>query len=308
MKRYSLAFKGSHSLLACSRASAMVEYSVILGIIGILVICGGMAVRNSMYNATHNLAVAMPNGSRATAGLEAGVSASRADVAAGAAMPPAEGDSRLWTWLALSAAVGTSLGGMGYWLGKRRKPLRSVPSEIASPPETDERDLQSRIYAKRQGMLRALSNDPNLMTINQITVRHLMTPRPLVVTPETNIDKLRELMLVNRVHHLLVCEKADQLVGVLSDRDLHQRRGKTARALMTPNPCTVSPDTPVGVAISYLINRRISCLPVVENGRVAGVITTVDMVLMSQCVLQLWLQFAHDTQFADATVEQPATA
>jgi len=60
-----------------------------------------------------------------------------------------------------------------------------------------------------------------LLTTNQITVRHLMTPSPLVVSPETGIEELAKLMLSNRVHHLLVCEKKDQLVGVLSDRDLH---------------------------------------------------------------------------------------
>jgi CBS domain-containing protein/Flp pilus assembly pilin Flp len=307
MKRYSIKVKGSYGLLACTRASAMVEYSVILGIIGILVIGGGMAVRSAMFNATHNLAAAMPNDGRATAGLDAGASASHALVAGDAAMQPVEGDSRLWAWLALGAA-GTGLAGMGYWLGKRRKPQPGEPGEIVSLTETCELDLQKRIFAKRQDVLRVLANDPSLMTTNQITVRHLMTPRPLVVSPETDIDKLRELMLDNRIHHLLVCEKTDQLVGVLSDRDLHQRPGKTARALMTPNPCTVSSDTPLSVAISCLINRRISCLPVADNGRVEGVITTVDMVVMSQCVLQLWLQLAHDTQFGGASVEQLVTA
>jgi diguanylate cyclase (GGDEF)-like protein len=103
-------------------------------------------------------------------------------------------------------------------------------------------------------------------------------------------------MAANRVHHLLVCEKGDRLVGVISDRDLLTRRGKMARDVMTPDPCSITPDTPLGPAITCLISRHISCLPVVEHGRLCGVITTIDLALITQCVLQLWLRTVHEMQ------------
>ena len=62
---------------------------------------------------------------------------------------------------------------------------------------------------------------------------------------------------------------------------------------------SIAPETPLSPAITYLINENISCLPVVDNGRLCGVLTTTDLVLTLQCTLQLWLRLAqvlqHDT-------------
>jgi len=75
-----------------------------------------------MHNATRSLATAMPNDSPALAGPRANASAPRALAENDGATRRAEGDRWWWTWIALSAAAGTSVAGMGYWLGKRRKP------------------------------------------------------------------------------------------------------------------------------------------------------------------------------------------
>jgi diguanylate cyclase (GGDEF)-like protein len=52
----------------------------------------------------------------------------------------------------------------------------------------------------------------------------------------------------------------------------------------------------VSAAITYLMNENISCLPVVEGGRLCGVLTTTDLVLTLQCTLQLWLRLAQVLQ------------
>jgi diguanylate cyclase (GGDEF)-like protein len=135
--------------------------------------------------------------------------------------------------------------------------------------------------------------DSDLLTKGRITVRHVMTRAPVVVSLQTGVEKLNTLMADHGVHHLLVCRAPKRLAGVISDRDLHSRPGQTAAEVMTAEVVTVAPDTPLSTAITCLIERRFSCLPVVDGKRLCGLITSKDLMLVAQCALQLWLRFAH---------------
>jgi CBS domain-containing protein len=47
--------------------------------------------------------------------------------------------------------------------------------------------------------------------------------------------------------------------------------------VMTRNPVSVSPDTSIRTAAQILQERKLGCLPVVEDGRLVGIITVTDM-------------------------------
>ena len=138
--------------------------------------------------------------------------------------------------------------------------------------------------------------DSELLLKNRLEVRHLMTPQPVVIPPSMTLEEMTALMKGRRLHHLLVCGRNGELVGVVSDRDLCQSRGSTAQQLMTYPALSCTPDTPVVAAITYLMNENISCLPVVDGGRLCGVLTTTDLVLTLQCTLQLWMRLAQVLQ------------
>jgi acetoin utilization protein AcuB len=55
------------------------------------------------------------------------------------------------------------------------------------------------------------------------------------------------------------------------------RRGKSVAEVMTSRPVTVAPDTTVREAANRLRGRKIGCLPVVEKGRLVGIVTTTDL-------------------------------
>jgi len=257
---------------------------VLLGLIVTLAITGALVLGSTTQHAAQNLAQgSLVDGRPITGNGEEGL------VAETALASPHQDQAahRLVAWAFAVAAVGLIMGCAGPWLRKRR---HTEADQEAPPSDLEDLDLDSRIYTKRQDLLHALISDDDLLTKNHIAVRHLMTQHPLVVSRETGVEEMKALMVNNRIHHLLVCENENRLVGIVSDRDVHARRGKTAQEVMTPDPCCVAPDSPLSPAISCLINRKISCLPVVEDGRLCGVITTVDMALIMQCVLQLWLQ------------------
>jgi CBS domain-containing protein len=86
-----------------------------------------------------------------------------------------------------------------------------------------------------------------------------------------------------------------KLVGILSDRDIraHSRYLTRVTAAMTPDPKTVTPEMSVEDAARLMIKHKIGGLPVVEGGKLVGIITATD-------VLKAFLDVEAATQtFAD---------
>ena len=107
-----------------------------------------------------------------------------------------------------------------------------------------------------------------------------------VAGPDEAAETAFQRMRLQRVHHLVVVDKTGEIVGVLSDRDLGSRRGailrrnRTVADLMTPRPVTVSPDMSVRQAANLLRGRNIGCLPIVDDGRLVGMVTTSDLLVL----------------------------
>jgi acetoin utilization protein AcuB len=121
-----------------------------------------------------------------------------------------------------------------------------------------------------------------------------MSPKPITVSLDATLEEIRELLRVHRFHHVLVTSDR-RLAGVISDRDvLHrlspfagtpaeQRRDVEtlrthAHQVMTRHPITVTAETDVLAAARILVDKRISCLPVVDAElHVLGVVTWKDL-------------------------------
>lgn len=113
-------------------------------------------------------------------------------------------------------------------------------------------------------------------------VQDVMTPAVQTVSPLTAAEDAWNLMRLKRVHHLVVME-GSRVAGVLSDRDAGGRRGapvrkdRTVADLMTDRVVTVTPTTPVRKAANLMRGRSIGCLVVTSGARVAGIVTTADL-------------------------------
>ena len=53
------------------------------------------------------------------------------------------------------------------------------------------------------------------------------------------------------------------------------------KEVMTNNPVTIAPDASVGDAAREMLERKIGCLPVVESGRLVGILTESDLVRLA---------------------------
>ncbi len=115
-------------------------------------------------------------------------------------------------------------------------------------------------------------------------VRDWMTKQPATVAPDCSIGAALGRMRRAEVRHLLVVE-ADRLVGIVSHRDWRRVRDGEALAnwesqpvarIMTEDPVTVAPETPVTIAARVLLERKIGCLPVRDGEAIVGIFTTSD--------------------------------
>jgi CBS domain-containing protein len=116
------------------------------------------------------------------------------------------------------------------------------------------------------------------------TVAHWMSREPVAVTEETPVGEALRLMNARRFRHVLVMN-AGRLSGIFSNRDLrwlliggtHDVSSDVRVGnLMTEHPVTVSPETSLLEAARAILERKIGALPVVEDGRPVGILTSQD--------------------------------
>jgi CBS domain-containing protein/Flp pilus assembly pilin Flp len=145
----------------------------------------------------------------------------------------------------------------------------------------------ARFVSKRQQLMRFLSGRPDILLDGRMLVKHLMTGEVVAARPSATVAELMTTMAREDVRHLMICGKGEELLGVVSDRDLRAPMGKRAADLMTNSPTTATLDLPIKSAVTMMLERHISSLPVVEDGRLKGILTTTDLSLALQCAIQL---------------------
>ncbi len=111
-------------------------------------------------------------------------------------------------------------------------------------------------------------------------VERWMTRNPVTVTLADKLTVAATRMSEGGFRSLPVVE-GDKLVGIITDRDLRAHVGyhdhTEVKLAMTEPVLTIAPDTPVQEAARLLRERKIGALPVVEEGRLVGIVSTVDV-------------------------------
>ena len=125
--------------------------------------------------------------------------------------------------------------------------------------------------------------------MTQQAIRQWMTSAPFTARPDLPVEVARRFMAERRIRHLPVVQ--DRLVlGIISDQDV-ERAPKTDKllavsAVMRP-PETVDASTPVSEVAREMARRKTeNAVIVVERGRVVGIFTTVDALLLLARVME----------------------
>jgi len=125
-------------------------------------------------------------------------------------------------------------------------------------------------------------------------IKDRMTRSPITAPPEMPMQEALKLMRERGIRRLPVVDKKGKLVGIVSDRDLLHASPSdatslsvwelnyllskvTLKELMTTPVITVTPETPVQEAARIMAEEKIGGLPVVQAGKVVGIITETDL-------------------------------
>ncbi|HEX5746284.1 MAG TPA: CBS domain-containing protein [Archangium sp.] len=127
----------------------------------------------------------------------------------------------------------------------------------------------------------------------ELPVDALMTPEPLALGPDARLDEAAWTLIYAGVRHLPVVDEGDRLLGIISERDLRQRLGGTAREwpraahevleervgeMMTPEPLFLRSGASLGRALELFTDERVGALPVVdEDRRLLGILSYIDL-------------------------------
>ncbi|MCJ7830057.1 MAG: CBS domain-containing protein [Desulfobacterales bacterium] len=142
-----------------------------------------------------------------------------------------------------------------------------------------------------------------------ITIQEIMTRDVITVSPQTEITEAARLLLEKRINGVPVLDASGKLVGILCQSDLIAQQKKfplpsvftfldgfipltsakniesavakiaatTVEKAMTPDPVFVRPDTSIEAAAALMVDRNYHTLPVVEKGKLIGVVGKEDI-------------------------------
>jgi acetoin utilization protein AcuB len=134
----------------------------------------------------------------------------------------------------------------------------------------------------------------------KLLVRDWMTENLVTIKPQTTLPEAQRILFAYKIRRLPVMN-SEKLVGIVTLGDIREAKPSdatslsiyelnylmdrlTAKDFMTPNPITIAPDAAIAEAARLMMEHKIGGLPVVENGKLVGIITETDfcLLLMSQ--------------------------
>lgn len=131
-----------------------------------------------------------------------------------------------------------------------------------------------------------------------LKVNDLMTPDVFTLNTKDTLQSARQLMDMQRIRHVPIIDEDGVFVGLLTHRDiLAATISKLAEIepetqaeidagiplveIMSTDVVVVSPNLPLRDAASILLNHKYGCLPVVDAGRLVGILTEADFLKMT---------------------------
>ncbi len=126
-----------------------------------------------------------------------------------------------------------------------------------------------------------------------LLIKNVMTTQLITIKETESLDSARQIFEKNQIRHIIVVN-GEELVGILSNHDLLRVsfgdtygddqatvddaivNMLTVKDVMRHKPIFISPNSPIEDAIFVLLNRRFHSLPVVEDDKVVGIVTTTD--------------------------------
>lgn len=126
--------------------------------------------------------------------------------------------------------------------------------------------------------------------------------RVLTIAPDRTIHDAIEALVEQRVGSLVVVDAHEHIVGILTERDIlrevNQRAGETSTRtvaeVMTRDLIIALPEDDLAYAMTIMTENRIRHLPILEDGRLRGMISIGDLVKAQLDHREVEVRMLHD--------------
>jgi CBS domain-containing protein len=143
-----------------------------------------------------------------------------------------------------------------------------------------------------------------------LDISEIMTPRRslVIISPESTVDEARRTMAAHAIRHLPVLDEAGTLIGLISQTDVlvaGHAGDRPVREIMVREVETVDERSNVRHAALQMFRRKRSCLPVVRDGQLRGIVTDSDFLGVAIALMEQLesVEPEPESEFADTADE-----
>ena len=124
-------------------------------------------------------------------------------------------------------------------------------------------------------------------------VRDAMNKKVRIIRPDRSVREAAEIMSAHRIGSLVILSDS-KLVGILTERNIMDHIVSKSRnsdeikveEIMTKEVVTISPEEDIEDAAELMTEKKIKKLPVIENGKLVGIITASDLIAFEKNMIE----------------------
>ncbi len=124
-------------------------------------------------------------------------------------------------------------------------------------------------------------------------VKNAMNPKVVVATRDITVKEAARIMTKFRIGSLVILEN-EKIIGIVTESDIIRKivatgndpAGTLIEQVMTKNVVTIGSEKDLGDACQLMVDHKIKRLPVLQDGKLVGIITTTDIIAVEPKLIE----------------------
>jgi len=120
--------------------------------------------------------------------------------------------------------------------------------------------------------------------MTETILSEIMTTDLVTIDENAPISEIKDMFKRRGFHHLIVENKNNEVVGIISSEDvsrsqsMHVIEKLTAKNIMSEKPVCLNTDSTLQEAVKFFLKNRWRAIPILQNGKLKGIVTPYDII------------------------------
>jgi CBS domain-containing protein len=111
-----------------------------------------------------------------------------------------------------------------------------------------------------------------------MVAKDIMTRDVITASPALSIKELAMLLIKNQISGVPVADENGRIIGLVSEADIIAKKGKQVQAIMSQQVFSVAEEASVEEIARLMTTQRIKRVPVMNDGKLVGIVSRADIV------------------------------